>query len=176
MTKKLNDYMTSELLFQAMKIRGEDSERNTFISEYERRLKMMGLKDEQIARFRRYDETAIKNGCCIEPNILLATKSLIEKGIKETIKVENCTFSELVYLTEDSDFIYVHHKNCLSEEACNLIRQHALYFGMCKSAVELRDRMRYLGITEDQESIFIKNELKIIKKMARHHFMIKEAW
>ena len=29
------------------------------------------------------------------------------------------------------------------------------------SAVELRDRMRYLGITEDQESIFIKNELKI---------------
>ena len=47
---------------------------------------------------------------------------------------------------------------------------------MCKSAVELRDRMRYLGITEDQESIFIKNELKIIKKMARHHFMLKEAW
>ena len=52
MKKELQDYMTSELLFQAMKTDASDSDIATLLAEYERRLKMMGLTDEQVVKFR----------------------------------------------------------------------------------------------------------------------------
>ena len=60
MKKELQDCMTSELLFQAMKVDISHSDKASLLAEYERRLKMMGLTDEQIIKFREADETSMK--------------------------------------------------------------------------------------------------------------------
>ena len=57
MAKELKDCMTSELLFQAG-ICTNEAEKATYLSEYERRLKFMGLTDEVIQKFREADQAA----------------------------------------------------------------------------------------------------------------------
>lgn len=176
MKKELQDYMTSELLFQAMKTDASDSDIATLLAEYERRLKMMGLTDEQVVKFREADETAINNGCYIKPDVLLATAPFIEASMSaDSIKMENCTFSELVYLTDDANSAYVRNHHWLSAEAWNLVCQHAINCGICKSAWENRNRMKSIGLTEDQEGIFVINESQIAKRL-RWRYSEDIAW
>lgn len=177
MNKALQDCMTSELLFQALK--GIDitaSEKVSFLAEYERRLKMMGLTDEQIIKFREADENSINNGCYIKADVLLATKPFIEATMNaDSIKLEKCTFSELVYLTDDANSAYIRDHHWLPAEAWNLVCQHAIGFGICKSAWETRNRMKSIGLTEEQEGIFVRNECQIAKRL-RWHYSEDIAW
>ena len=176
MKKELQDCMTSELLFQAMKVAISDSERSSFLAEYERRLKMMDLTDEQIVKFREADETSINNGCYIKPETLLVTKPFIEANMNvDSIKVENCTFSELVYLTDDANSAFIRDHHWLPKEAWHLVCQHALNFGTCKSAIMLHNRMESIGLTEEQIGIFIRNECQIAKRL-RWHYSNDMAW
>lgn len=176
MKKELQDCMTSELLFQAMKTDASDSDRATLLAEYERRLKMMGLTDEQVVKFREADETAINNGCYIKADVLLATKPFIEASMSaDSIKMENCTFSELVYLTDDSNSAYIRDHHWLPAKAFELVCQHALNVGICKSAWEVRNRMKSIGLTEEQEGIFVRNECQIAKRL-RWHYSEDIAW
>ena len=169
MTKEFKNYMTSELLASA-RIEREKEVKNLFILEYERRLKLLGLTDEQIAGFREVDEQAIANGSYIlTSNVLLSTGSLIKKYIEEPINVANCTFSELVYFTEYANSKYLFKRSCnLSEEEENFIKKHSLYFGMCKAALEMRNRMKKICATDKQEADFVKNEKRVMNR--------KKAW
>ena len=156
MTKEFQNYMTSELLANA-RIEREKEVKNLFILEYERRLKLVGLNDEQIAEFRKFDELAIANSSY--------TDSFIKSFIEEPTNVENCTFSELVYITEYANSLYLQKRNSsLSEEEEQFIRQHSLYFGMCRAALEVRNRMKRISATDKQENILLKNERKVMKK------------
>lgn len=172
--KELQDCMTSELLFQAMNT--SNSKGDIYISEYERRLKMMELTDEQIVKFRKADETAISNGCYIKKDALLSAKPFIETDMGvDSIKLENCTFSELVYLTDDANSAYINEHHWLSSETWSLVCQHALAAGICKSAWENRSRMKSIGLTEEQENIFVKNECLIAKRL-RWGYSQELAW
>lgn len=157
MTKEFQNYMTSELLANA-RIEREKEVKNLFILEYERRLKLVGLTDEQIAEFRKFDELAIANS--------FYTDSFIKSFIKEPIDVEKCTFSELVYITEYANSLYLQKRNSssLSEEEERFIRQNSLYFGMCSAALEVRNRMKRISATDKQENSLLKSERKVMKK------------
>ena len=93
----------------------------------------------------------------------------------DSIKLENCTFSELVYLTDDANSAYVRDHHWLPAETWNLVCQHALSFGTCKSAWETRNRMKSIGLTEEQEGIFVRNECQIAKRL-RWHYSEDIAW
>lgn len=176
MKKELKDCMTSELLFQSMNDDTSDADKASFIAEYERRLKMMGLTDEQISKFRECDEEAIKNGCYIKADKLLATQPFIKSDMNaDSIKVENCTFSELVYLTDDANSAYVRDHDWLPNEAWSLVCKHALNCGVCEAASKNRSRMQSIGITQKQEGIFIKNECQIAKRL-RWNYSQDLAW
>lgn len=176
MKKELQDCMTSELLFQAMNTDASDADKASYLSEYERRLRMMGLTDEQIEKFRECDEKAINNGCYIKADILLATQPFIKADMhSDSIKMENCTFSELVYLTDDANSAYVRDHHWLSSEAWSLVCKHALNCGTCESAFENRNRMQSIGLTQEQEGIFVKNECQIAKRL-RWNYSQDLAW
>lgn len=176
MKKELQDCMTSELLFQSMNADTSDAEKASFIAEYERRLKMMGLTDEQISKFRECDEEAIKNGCYIKADKLLATQPFIKSDMNtDSIKVENCTFSELVYLTDDANAAYARDHHWLPNEAWFLVCRHALKGGICEAALKNRSRMESIGITQKQEGIFVKNECQIAKRL-RWNYSQDLAW
>ena len=174
MKKEIRDCMTSELLFQAMK--GSSDEKATFLSEYERRLKMMRLTDEQIAKFREADERAITNGCYIKLDTLLGKEPLIKAGMNvDSIKMENCTFSELVYLTDDANATHARDHHWLPTETWELVCKHALSVGICQAAWENRNRMKEIGLTEEQENVFVRNECQITKRL-RWHYSEDMAW
>lgn len=176
MKKELQDCMTSELLFQAMNTDISEIDKAAYLSEYERRLRMMGLTDEQIVKFRECDEAAIKNGCYIKADALLATEPFIKANMNgNSIKMENCTFSELVYLTDDANSAYARDHHWLSPEAWSLVCKHALCCGSCESAFENRNRMQSIGLTQEQEGIFIKNECQITKRL-RWNYSQDLAW
>ena len=120
-------------------------------------MKLVGLTDEQIAEFRKFDELAIANS--------FYTDSFIKSFIKEPIDVEKCTFSELVYITEYANSLYLQKRNSssLSEEE-RFIRQNSLYFGMCRAALEVRNRMKRISATDKQENSLLKSERKVMKK------------
>lgn len=174
MKKEIRDCMTSELLFQAMK--GSIDEKATFLSEYERRLKMMRLTYEQIAKFREADERAITKGCYIKLDTLLGKEPLIKAGMNvNSIQVQNCTFSELVYLTDEANAVYVRDHHWLPAETWGLVCKHALSVGICQAAWENRNRMKEIGLTEEQENIFVRNECQITKRL-RWHYSEDMAW
>lgn len=176
MKKELQDCMTSELLFQAMKANIDDSDKELFLAEYERRLRMMELTDEQIIKFRELDENAINRGCYIKKDVLLATEPLIKTGMDEnSIKLENCTFSELVYLTDDANAAYVRDHYWLPEKTWDLVCQHALSFGISKAAWETRNRMKSIELKIENENIFVRNECKITKRL-RWYYSEELAW
>ena len=165
MKKELQDCMTSELLFQAMKANCDEEEEKAYIDEYERRLRMMGLTDQQIAEFRQSDEAAISNGCYMFKEILLASKPMImNSSTLDSIKLENCTFSELVYLTDDANAAVVRDHEWLPQEAWYLVCEHALC-GNAKAEYERQNRMEEIGITKEQGNIFVKNECKIALRL-----------
>lgn len=174
--KKLQDCMTSELLFQSMQTDTSTPEKESFIAEYERRLRMMGLTDEQTAEFRKADELAINNGCYIKSDVLLSTEPFIKENMDtESIKMENCTFSELIYLTDDANSAYIRDHHWLPAKAWALVCEHALNSGTCKAAYENRNRMKGIGLTEEQEGIFVKNECKIAQRL-RWGYTEELAW
>lgn len=176
MKKDLKDCMTSELLFQAMHSGTSDADRMLYISEYERRLKMMNLTDEQIKSFRECDEKAINNGCYIKADVLFATEPFIKVDMhSDSIKMENCTFSELVYLTDDANSAYVRDHHLSFSKMWSLVCKHALNFGICESAFENRNRMQSIGLTQEQEGIFVKNECQIAKRL-RWKYTEDLAW
>ena len=176
MKKELQDCMTSELLFQAMNTEISISDKTSYLSEYERRLRIMGLTDEQIAKFRKCDEIAITNGCYIKPTVLLATKPLILKDMNvDSIKMENCTFSELVYLTDDANSAYMRDHHWLPSSAWDLVCKHSLHCDTCASAYETHNRMQSIGISQEQESIFVKNECQIAQRL-RWNYSQDLAW
>lgn len=176
MKKEPQDCMTSELLFQAMQPDTSTPDKTTFLNEYERRLKMMGLTDEQIVEFRKADELAINNGCYIKSDVLLSTQPFIKANMNtESIKMENCTFSELVYLTDDANSAYCRDHHWLSSEAWALVCEHALNYGICKSAWEIRNRMKAIGLTGEQENVFVLNECMIAQRL-RWHYTEDLAW
>lgn len=176
MKKELKDCMTSELLFQAMSADTSDVDKTAYIAEYERRLRMMELTDEQIAKFRECDEAAINNGCYMKTDILLSTKPFIEVNMnRDSIKLENCTFSELIYLTDDANSAYIRDHHILPSEVFALVCDHALHCGTCKAAFENRNRMKSIGLTEEQENIFVKNECQIAKRL-RWNYSKDLAW
>lgn len=175
MAKELKDCMTSELLFQAG-ICTNEAEKATYLSEYERRLKFMGLTDEVIQKFREADQAAINNGCYIKANELLSTKPFIEPSMDiNSIKMENCTFSELIYLTDDANSAYFRNHHWLPEKAWALVCEHALYARQCKAAFEARNRMEAIGVTREQESLFTKHECLIAQRL-RWHYTTELAW
>lgn len=176
MKKEPQDCMTSELLFQAMQPDTSTSDKATFLNEYERRLRMMGLTDEQIVEFRKADEFAINNGCYIRSDVLLSTKPFILAHMNtESIKIENCTFSELIYLTDDANSAFIRDHHWLSSDAWALVCEHALYCGTCKSSCEISNRMKAIGLTQEQEGIFVRNECKIAQRL-RWHYTEDLAW
>lgn len=176
MKKELQDCMTSELLFQSMQSNVSDDDKSTLLAEYQRRLKMMGLTDDQVVKFRQLDETSIRNGCYIQADTLLTTMPLICPGMnKHSIKLENCTFSELVYLTDDANSAYWRDHHWLPENTWALVCQHAVNAGICKSTYELLNRTESIGLTEEQVGIFIKNECQIAKRL-RWHYSEDMAW
>lgn len=176
MKKNIQDCMTSELLFEALNDNTSDTEKASYLAEYERRLKMMGLTDEQIKKFRECDEKVIKNGCYIKADELLAANPFIKKDMNSnSIKVENCTFSELVYLTDDANYTYITCSNLFLLKIWGLVSKHALNFGICEAAFENKNRMKSIGLTKDQEDMFIKNEGKISKRL-RWNLSQEPAW
>ena len=176
MKKELQDCMTSELLFQSMQPDISAPDKASFLAEYERRLRMMGLTDEQIVEFRKADELAINNGCYIKSDVLLTTRPFIEAHMNtDSIKMENCTFSELIYLTDDANSAYIRDHHWLPSEAWALVCEHALRCGTCKSAWENRNRMKAIGLTEEQEGVFVRNECKIAERL-RWHYTEDLAW
>lgn len=165
MKKELKDCMTSELLFQAMKENCNEEEKKSYIDEYEKRLRMMELSDEQIAGFRQLDETAINNGCYMLKEILLTSKPMItSSSTLDSIKLENCTLSELVYLTDDANAAAVRDHEWLPKEAWALVCEYALR-GKAKAEYERQERMEKMGITKEQGNIFVRNECKIAQRI-----------
>lgn len=176
MKKEIQNCMTSELLFEALNDTTTDSDKTLYITEFERRLKIMRLSDEQISKFRECDEKVIKNGCYMKSEILLATKPFITHDMnRDSIKTDYCTFSELVYLTDDANSAYVRDHGWLPEGAFALVCRHALRCGTYEAAYTLRNRMKEMGLTEEQEGIFVKNECQIAKRL-RWGYSNDPAW
>ena len=164
--KDITNCMTSELLYEALKANANYAEKHAFIEEYKRRLKIMGLTNEQMVEFRKMDEVAINNGCYINLFELFAKQPFIKPDMTEnSINLRNCTFSELVYLTDDANADYASSSTDFHQSAWQLICKHALEYGICLSAFEVHQRMKSIGISLMQESIFIGNECLIVQRL-----------
>lgn len=172
--EKMDKMMTSELIFRAMKVSKDASEKREFFEEYERRLKSLQMTDEQIRRFMESDQIIIyAGGCYIKPDELLVRQPLIKSN--NLLVMKNCTFSELVYLGNEASSIYINGGSDLNDEERILVRQNSDYFGISKSAREIHKRMQNLGLNDSQEKAFICNETKMIDRVKKHHFW-KAAW
>lgn len=169
--KKVQDCMTSELLFEALK---SDSDKSIYICEYERRLKLMGLTDEQIVKFRESDEISIENGCYIKSNVLLAESPFIYADMNP-VDLKKCTFSELVYLTDSANFAHDNNRYSFPEKVLRIICQNTIYSGVSNSDSELRARMKSIGISKKQIDFFIFNECQIANRL-QWHYSQKMAW
>lgn len=156
MTIESKNLTTSELLFYS---KGE--EKSDLFLEYRRRLKEIGLTEEQINLMQSSDEANIQKGSYIEE---MKKGTFVECFMDEPIDLEDLTYSELVYIIEYADFGYLHKRHSASSREMNFFRKHALYMGMCLSKVELRNRMEKIGATCRQERRFVKIEKKITRK------------
>lgn len=175
MKKDIRNCMTSELLFQAIKDTCSEDNQKEYIAEYERRLRIMGLSDVQIAEFRKLDEDAIKKGCYMFKEFLLTAKPMIMYESKEdSIKLENCTFSELVYLTDDANAANTYNHEWFSKDAWKMVKKYSSS-GNFEAEHERKKRMDQIGISEEQGNIFVKNECMIIER-TRWRYAKKLAW
>jgi hypothetical protein len=158
------DMMTSELLFRALKTDIPTDRKNLLLDEYHHRLMLMGLKEEEIAQFRKADEKAINTGCYIKPDVLLASKSLIKDGMSsKSILMDHCTFSELIYLAEDAKLADDMGFDW-SEETASLLFSLSLS-GLCESARACQQRMNELKLSTDFQVSFIEYERIIIRRL-----------
>ena len=97
------------------------------------------------------DEAAIRKGCYMLKEILVCTRPMItNNSTVDSIKLENCTFSELVYLTDDANSAYIRDHEWLPSEAWELVCEHSLC-GKAKAELERQSRMKEIKITDEQE-------------------------
>lgn len=164
MKKKPKDCMTSELLHHALK--GDPSNKDFYLSEYEKRLKALDLTDKQIKKFRELDETAINNGCYIKLEAQLAANPFIQPTMnKKSINVDNCTMSELVYLTIDSNKAFTENEHWNTTPAWELVCQHTIYSCKHESTYKLKYVLQSIGLTLDQINQFVSNESSIVQRL-----------
>lgn len=97
----------------------------------------MQLSNDEIARFRSQDEFVISNGCYISPDNLLTARPFIYDDMnKNSIKLANCTFSELVLLA---------------------------FGGSANSLFALYDRLESIEFSYNQKLHIVTTELNLIK-------------
>lgn len=171
---RLEDFMTSELLLRAIREETPKNDREEFQNEYQRRMDILELSQEQKKKFYEMDIVAIEKGCYITLDSILASKPYIGD---DEIVLSNCTFSELIYLTEEADYEYIRNGEgvSVSEKAWETICKHALNGGLCESAIENRKRLIEAGLSEEQQALFVKNECLIIRRL-RWQMTEEVAW
>jgi len=78
-------------------------------------------------------------------------------------------------LTDDANSAYIRDHDWLPYGAWKLVCEHAFNVGICKAAYENRNRMKAIGLTQEQENIFVKNECQIAKRL-RWKYSEEPAW
>ena len=164
--KKIEDCLTSELLFQAIRGDIKSKDKLLYVREYGQRLRKMGLSSQQIIDFCNLDTEAIKNGCYMDEYTLLASKPFITPGMTEdSIKLDNCTFSELVYLTDEANLAYIQDYYLLPRETWELVTKHCIREGSKAASKEMIRRLKSIDVTKAQKEIFIETDERIIHKV-----------
>ena len=85
----LRDVMTSELLVRVVSETAV-AEKNECLNEWQRRISMLELTDEQQKMLYSLEISVIKKGCYIQPEKLLLSESFIANDF--AIDVENAQF------------------------------------------------------------------------------------
>ena len=175
MKKYVPDCMTSELLFEALSCDADDEKNKSIcMAEYNRRLEILKLTEEQKENFKRYDEHACLNGSKMSTNVLLAATPVY--SVPKDYTVGNLTLSELLFLANAE---IAHHIRSLYNaeiEDWDVICIKSIYRTSSVAAEYARFLMYEWGFDEKQRDIFIANEFRILKLLWYQLPMGHEAW
>lgn len=170
--KKIEDCMTSELLFHALKTPDKD-ESNAFMEAYNRRQALLELTPLQKSDMYLHDEQAVLDGSCyIDIDTLLASAP---DGNLSSALIVYPTLSELVKHANTAVSISIDVDMWLTSKPWDTICENALYHSSCMAARILRNVLNFnIGLAPKQISAYISQEFNILRRLY-YHFPDKSA-
>jgi hypothetical protein len=163
--KEMNDRMTTELLFF------QDKEcRN----EVARRLKIVGLSEEQIGGFIAREEKIVSNSSICGPQKLATHIWITHSSTVESLpQPQSLSSSEIVTLVDDAIAARARDHEVLPDLAFAAVS--AVLCSESQFQQELIRRFGELGLADEQMGIFIRNECMITERL-KWSMHSKIAW
>lgn len=166
MAKKIEDCMTSELLFHALKTSDIDKS-SSFMEAYNHRLNLLGMTPQQKKAMYLHDEKAILDGSSyIDLDIPLAT---VPDGFRPSTFIIAPTLSELVKYANATISMDITYESLLLGNPWNTTYQNAISTSTCMSARVLRNVLNFdVELNANQTSAFIRQEFSILQRLYYH--------
>lgn len=164
--KKIEDCMTSELLFHALKTPCIDRS-NSFMEEYNHRQNLLGLTPQQKRAMYLHDEKAILDGSSyIDVHTPLAATP---DGFRTTNFIIAPTLSELVKYANAAVLSGICDDVLFMGKPWDIACQNALYRSDCMEARVLRNVLNFdVELTVKQVGAFICQEFSPLKRLYYH--------
>ncbi len=170
----INDIMTSELVYRST------TPEDVFGKEYTRRIRLIGLSDDQINRLYQMESLILSSeGLSEQRKQPWVGRYFIYPGltVESLPTVGEMTLSELILITDDANSAIVRDHHVLEGEAW----QAACIAGCNKAYTEARyangfkNRVKELGWSETQESAYARNECLLTERL-KWGYTDKPAW
>lgn len=164
--KKIEDCMTSELLFHALKT-PDASKSDIFMEEYNRRLNLLGMTPQQKKAMYLHDENAILDGSSyIDLHTPLAA---IHDDFRPSTFIIAPTLSELVKYANATISASVTNYILFIGEPWDIAYRDAIYKADSMSARVLRNVLNFdIELTINQVNAFIREEFRILWRLYYH--------
>lgn len=174
-SRNLRDIMTSELIFRTASIEG------LYGQEFTRRLKAIGLSEEQIRALYQQEKYILSRTKELEAH---RQRSWVRRYFifnnstqRDMPKGEELTLSELILITDDvnSAFFRDHHQ--LSEDAwkCVIMASCCAKYSKAEYYKAFQERTERLGWRKEQGNAYAKNENLLLARL-KWDMTADQAW
>lgn len=166
MKKKIEDCMTSELLFHALKTSNNDKSEN-FMQEYNCRLNLLGMTPQQKRAMYLHDEKAILDGSSyIDLHTPLAAT---RDNFRSSTFIIAPTLSELVKYANAAIYAGITDDVLFLDKPWDIACQDAIYNASCMAARVLRNVLNFdIELTVKQINTFINEEFRLLRRLYYH--------
>lgn len=172
----INNMMTSELAYKSA------SPEDLYGQEFTRRLKGIGLTDEQVSSLYQTEQLILSvDGKLGEDRKQPWVRRyfLMPDSTPETMPEKGLlTLSELILITDDASSAFVRDHHILSEQAWAAVCMAAVKsYSYCGAqyATAFKDRVKKFGLSEAQDGAFTKNECLLTERL-KWGYTDKTAW
>lgn len=164
--KKIEDCMTSELLFHAFQTSDRDKS-DDFMKEYNLRLNLLDMTPQQKRAMYLHDEKAILDGSSyIDSSTPLAAT---RDGFRPATFIIAPTLSELVKYANAAVATSISDYAFFLDEPWEIACQNAIYKSGCMPARVLRNVLNFdIELTVKQINTFIHEEFRLLRRLYYH--------